>query len=64
MSDERPTSGTKRSRRAKLAWAGLAMGAIASGGIRLINEDVVREFGVTDAEIAAVSAAEERELER
>ncbi len=41
-----------------------AMGAIASGGIRLINEDVVREFGVTDAEIAAVSAAEEQELER
>ena len=41
-----------------------AMGAIASGGIRLINEEVVREFGVTDAEIAAVSAAEERELER
>ena len=41
-----------------------AMGAIASGGIRLINEDVVREFGVTDAEIAAVAAAEEQELER
>lgn len=41
-----------------------AMGAIASGGIRLINEDVVREFGVTDTEIAAVSQAEEQELER
>jgi putative phosphoribosyl transferase len=41
-----------------------AMGAIASGGIRLINEEVVREFGVTEAEIAAVSAAEALELER
>ena len=40
------------------------MGAIASGGIRLINEEVVREFGVTEAEIAAVSAAEALELER
>jgi predicted phosphoribosyltransferase len=41
-----------------------AMGAIASGGIRLINEDIVREFGVTDAEIAAAMAAEEQEMER
>lgn len=41
-----------------------AMGAIASGGIRLINEEVVREFGVTEAEIAAVSEAEAMELER
>ena len=41
-----------------------AMGAIASGGIRLINEEVVREFGVTEAEIAAVSAAEALEVER
>jgi putative phosphoribosyl transferase len=41
-----------------------AMGAIASGGIRLINEEVVREFAVTEAEIAAVSAAEALELER
>src|SRR5688500_3778532 len=41
-----------------------AMGAIASGGIRLLNAEVIREFGVTAAEIAAVSAAEERELER
>lgn len=41
-----------------------AMGAIASGGLRLLNDDVIREFGVTPAEIAAVSAAEELELER
>ena len=41
-----------------------AMGAIASGGIRLLNDDVIREFGVTPAEIAAVSRAEEQELDR
>jgi putative phosphoribosyl transferase len=42
----------------------LAMGAIASGGIRLINEDVVRAYGVSDADIDAVTAVEQRELER
>ena len=40
------------------------MGAIASGGIRLINEDVVNAYRVTDAEIEAVAAAEQKELER
>ncbi len=42
----------------------LAMGAIASGGIRLINEDVVDAYHVSDAQIEAVSEAEQRELER
>jgi putative phosphoribosyl transferase len=42
----------------------LAMGAIASGGIRLINEDVVQAYGVTRAEIEAVAAAEQKELDR
>ena len=42
----------------------LAMGAIASGGIRLINEDIVEAYQVTDAEIEAVAAAEQTELER
>jgi putative phosphoribosyl transferase len=41
-----------------------AMGAIASGGIRLINEQVVEAYGISDAEIEAISAAEQRELER
>ena len=41
-----------------------AMGAIASGGVRLINEEVVRDYSVTAAEIDAVIAVEERELER
>lgn len=42
----------------------LAMGAIASGGVRLINEEVVEAYNVTDAELDAVTAAEQRELDR
>lgn len=42
----------------------LAMGAIASGGIRLLNEDVIDAYYVSDAQIAAVTESEERELER
>lgn len=42
----------------------LAMGAIASGGIEVINAEVVRMVRLTDAQIAAVAAAEQRELER
>ena len=42
----------------------LAMGAIASGGIRLINEDVVRAYDVSNADIEAVTAVEQHELER
>jgi putative phosphoribosyl transferase len=42
----------------------LAMGAIASGGIRIVNEQVVRALGITDDQIAAAAATEARELER
>jgi putative phosphoribosyl transferase len=42
----------------------LAMGAIASGGIRVVDRSVMESFGVTDAELAAVAVSEERELER
>jgi len=42
----------------------LAMGAIASGGIRVIDQAALRRFGVTDEQLAVVAAAEERELER
>lgn len=42
----------------------LAMGAIASGGARLLSEDVIRMYGVTPAEIERVTASESRELER
>src|ERR671939_605598 len=42
----------------------LAMGAIASGGILVLNEDVVRSLGVSEEELAGVAARERRELER
>jgi putative phosphoribosyl transferase len=42
----------------------LAMGAIASGGVRVLNEEVVRVLQIPDEEIDAVAAEEERELER
>ena len=42
----------------------LAMGAIASGGVRVINEDLVNYLGIPEAVIDVVAAAEERELER
>lgn len=41
-----------------------AMGAIASGGVRVVNEDVVRQLGITDDVIAATAAQEQLELER
>jgi putative phosphoribosyl transferase len=41
-----------------------AMGAIATGGVRVLDERVVRTAGVTRAELDAVTAAERRELER
>lgn len=41
-----------------------AIGAIATGGVRIINEEAIRTFGVTDAEIEAVTAEELRELDR
>jgi predicted phosphoribosyltransferase len=42
----------------------LAMGAIASGGVRVLNEDVVRAFGIPDEVVDMVAAEEERELQR
>lgn len=42
----------------------LAIGAIASGGVRVVDRDAMRRFGVTDQELAAVAAEEQRELER
>ena len=42
----------------------LAMGAIASGGIRVLNEQVVRDARISRAVIDQVTAAERRELER
>jgi predicted phosphoribosyltransferase len=42
----------------------LAIGAIASGGIRVLDQGAIRRFGVTDQELAVVAATEQRELER
>jgi predicted phosphoribosyltransferase len=42
----------------------VAMGAIASGGIRVINEDVLRYLQISDETLASVAAQEQRELER
>jgi putative phosphoribosyl transferase len=42
----------------------LAMGAIASGGVRILNDDVIEASGVTDDEIEAVAQREQHELER
>jgi predicted phosphoribosyltransferase len=42
----------------------LAMGAVASGGIRVRNDDVIRWHGVTDETFDRVAAAEEVELAR
>lgn len=42
----------------------LAMGAIASGGVRVLNNDVVQELGISEAAINQVAAKEHQELER
>jgi len=42
----------------------LAMGAIATGGVRVINEDVVRSLQIPPQVLDAVAFREERELER
>jgi putative phosphoribosyl transferase len=41
-----------------------AMGAIASGGVRVLSEDVVRAYRIPDSAIEAVAAKELTELER
>jgi putative phosphoribosyl transferase len=42
----------------------LAMGAVASGGVQVLNEDIIVEFEVTDSDIARVVARELTELAR
>jgi putative phosphoribosyl transferase len=42
----------------------LAMGAIATGGVKILNPDVIAELGISPQDIAAVTAKEQRELER
>ncbi len=42
----------------------LAMGAVASGGVRVLNDEVVRYLGVDGEWIERVAAAEQCEIER
>lgn len=41
-----------------------AMGAIASGGLWFVNDDVVKQLGITRQQIKQIVEREERELER
>jgi predicted phosphoribosyltransferase len=42
----------------------LAMGAIASGGVRILSEEIIGALGISEREIAAVAAFEKDELDR
>jgi predicted phosphoribosyltransferase len=42
----------------------LAMGAIAAGGVRVLNADVIAENRISDALLADVEAKQQAELER
>jgi predicted phosphoribosyltransferase len=42
----------------------LAMGAVASGGVRVLNDSVIAALGISAQDIDRVTAAERRELER
>jgi predicted phosphoribosyltransferase len=42
----------------------LAMGAIASGGVPLLNPEIVQQFGISEREVQDVIDREQRELER
>jgi putative phosphoribosyl transferase len=42
----------------------LAMGAIASGGVRVLNERVVERVGISEHQIESVVAREQQEIER
>jgi len=41
-----------------------AMGAIASGGVRVLNNQVIKMLGISDAAVDDVARAEQAELER
>jgi predicted phosphoribosyltransferase len=42
----------------------LAMGAVASGGVRVLNDEIVRGLGISEHEIDAAAARELQELAR
>ena len=41
-----------------------AMGALAGGGVRVLNDEIVQRLGISDAAVDAVTRDEQRELER
>ena len=41
-----------------------AIGAIASGGVQVLNEKVIRQLGIDEAAVKAIVQSEEREIER
>lgn len=41
-----------------------AMGALAGGGVRVLNDEIVKRLGISDAAVDAVTRDELRELER
>jgi predicted phosphoribosyltransferase len=41
-----------------------AMGALASGGVRVLNEALIQQLGIAEHDVADVTKAEQRELER
>lgn len=45
-------------------WEELAMGAIASGGVRVINDDVVHSVKISQRDIEAATAMQLQELQR
>src|SRR5439155_8337825 len=42
----------------------LGMGAIASGGVRTVNDELVRDLGISNEMIEFVTSQEQKELER
>lgn len=42
----------------------LAMGAIASGGIRVLNADIIASLGISEGAVEQAAARESREIER
>jgi len=42
----------------------LAMGALASGGVRVLNEEVLQAYGIGARDLEAVTEAERKELDR
>src|SRR5215475_6573841 len=42
----------------------LAMGAIAAGGIRILDRAMIRQLGITEEEVGSAIAEEEQEMRR